>query len=90
MGATADVVCDPSDGYGLRRLAAFKADVLTALGHLFVEAILAGYRARAKRHGVEDVQCGALDWLRRVARRLGDEARKGTRWPLLGPVVPGV
>ena len=32
--------------YELRRLAAFKADVLTALARIFVEAVFASYRAR--------------------------------------------
>ena len=52
--------------YELRRLAAFKADVLTALGRIFVEAIFASYRARAKRGGVEDAQCGAVNFVQRV------------------------
>ena len=51
--------------YELRRLAAFKADVLTALGRLFVEAIFASYRARAKRDGVRDGQCGAINFVQR-------------------------
>jgi hypothetical protein len=46
--------------YELRRLAAFKADVLTAVGRIFVEAIFASYRARAKRHGIADGQGGAV------------------------------
>jgi hypothetical protein len=33
--------------YELRKLAAFTADVLTALGRTFVEAVFAVYRARA-------------------------------------------
>jgi hypothetical protein len=52
--------------FELRRLAAFKADVLTALGRIFVEAIFASYRARAKRGGVEDAQCGAVNFVQRV------------------------
>jgi hypothetical protein len=47
--------------YELRKLAAFKADVLTALGRIFVEAIFAGYRAGARRTGIEDAQCGAVE-----------------------------
>ena len=45
--------------FELRRLAAFKADVLTALGRIVVEAIFGSYAARAKRNGLEDTQCGA-------------------------------
>ena len=52
--------------YELRRLAAYKADVLTALGRIFVEAIFASYRARAKRRGIEDGQCGAVNFVQRV------------------------
>jgi hypothetical protein len=44
----------------LRRLAAFKADVLTALARIFVEAVFANYRARAKRTGIDDAQCGSV------------------------------
>jgi hypothetical protein len=51
--------------YELRKLAAFKADVLTAIGRIAVEAIFASYRARAKRHGVEDGQCGAINFVQR-------------------------
>ena len=51
--------------YELRRLAAFKADVLTAVGRIFVEAIFASYRARAKRDGIEDGQCGAVKFVQR-------------------------
>jgi hypothetical protein len=46
--------------YELRRLAAFKADVLTALARIFVEATFASYRARAKRNGFEFTQCGSV------------------------------
>jgi hypothetical protein len=46
--------------YELRRLAAFKADVLTALARIFVEAVFANYRARAKRTGINDAQCGSV------------------------------
>ena len=52
--------------YELRRLAAFKADVLTALGRIFVETIFASYRARAKRGGVVDSQCGAINFVHRA------------------------
>jgi hypothetical protein len=46
--------------FELRRLAAFKADVLTALARIFVEATFATYRARAKRAGVDGAQCGSV------------------------------
>jgi hypothetical protein len=52
--------------YELRKLAAFKADVLTALGRIFVEAIFADYRARARRTGIEDAQCGAVNFVHRA------------------------
>jgi hypothetical protein len=51
--------------YELRKLAAFKADVLTAFGRIAVEAIFAGYRARAKREGIKDGQCGAINFVQR-------------------------
>ena len=51
--------------YELRWLAAFKADVLTALGRICVEAIFASYRVRAKRGGI-DGQCGAVNFVQRV------------------------
>jgi hypothetical protein len=51
--------------YELRKLAAFKADVLTAFGRNAVEAIFAGYRARAKREGIKDGQCGAINFVQR-------------------------
>ena len=51
--------------YELRRLAAFKADVLTALGRMFVEAIFASYRTRAKKDGFEDGQCGSVTFVQR-------------------------
>jgi Putative transposase len=51
--------------YELRKLVAFKADVLTAIGRMAVEAIYATYRARAKRHGVQDGECGAINLVQR-------------------------
>jgi hypothetical protein len=51
--------------YELRRLAAFKADVLTALGRVFVEAIFTSYRTRAKKDGFEDGQCGSVTFVQR-------------------------
>ena len=46
--------------FELRRLAAFNADVLTALARIFVEVTFGSYRAGAKRAGIEDAQCGAV------------------------------
>lgn len=46
--------------YELRRLAAFKADVLTALARIFVEATFARYRAWAKRAGLDGTECGSV------------------------------
>ena len=46
--------------YELRRLAAFKADVLTALGRGFIDVVFASYRRRARRRGIADGQCGAI------------------------------
>ncbi len=51
--------------YELRKLAAFKAEVLTTIGRIAVEAIFASYRARANRRGVEDGQCGAINFVQR-------------------------
>jgi hypothetical protein len=49
----------------LRRLAARTADVLTALGRIFVDAVFARYRGRAKDEGVADAQCGAINFVQR-------------------------
>ena len=51
--------------YELRRRTAFKADVLTAIGRIAVEAIFASYRARAKRRGIAHGQCGAINIVQR-------------------------
>jgi hypothetical protein len=51
--------------YELRKLAAFKADVLTAIGRIAIETIFASYRARAKRQGIEDGHCGAVTFVQR-------------------------
>ena len=51
--------------YELRKLVAFKADVLTAVARIFVESVFASYRARAKRNGVEDPQCGSINFVQR-------------------------
>jgi hypothetical protein len=51
--------------YELRKLAAFKADVLTAIARIFVESVFALYRGRAKDDGVETPQCGAVNFVQR-------------------------
>ncbi|MGD0529759.1 MAG: transposase, partial [Polyangiaceae bacterium] len=51
--------------YEPRKLAAFQAEVLTALGRIFVDAIFASYRARAQQSGVEDGQGGAINFVQR-------------------------
>jgi hypothetical protein len=51
--------------YELRRLAAFKADVLTAVSRIFVESVFGAYRARAKRLGVAQPQCGSVTFVQR-------------------------
>jgi hypothetical protein len=51
--------------YELRKLAAFKADVLTALARTFVEAIFATYRKRAWCAGLPDAECGAVTLVQR-------------------------
>jgi len=51
--------------YELRRLAAFKADVLTALGRVFIDVVFASYRRRARRRGIADGQCGAINFVQR-------------------------
>jgi hypothetical protein len=56
--------------FELRRLAAGKADVLTALGRIFVETIFASYRARAKREGILGAQCGAINFVQRFGSSL--------------------
>jgi hypothetical protein len=80
--------------YELRQLAAFKADVLTAVARIFVEAVFAVYRQRAKRHGLEEAQCGAVTF--RAALRQPEPqrplprhgARRGLRPRPFG--MPGV
>ena len=51
--------------YELRRLAAFKADVLTAFARIFVEAVFASYRSRAGCDGIESPQCGSVNFVQR-------------------------
>ena len=56
--------------FELRKLAAFEAPALTALGRIFVDAIFGSYRARAKRRGLEEVQCGAINFVQRFGSSL--------------------
>jgi hypothetical protein len=51
--------------YELRRLAALKADVLTALARNFVGAVFARYRSRAGSDGIESPQCGSVNFVQR-------------------------
>jgi hypothetical protein len=51
--------------YELRRLVAFKADVLTAIARIFVESVFATYRTRAKGNGIENPQCGSVNFVQR-------------------------
>jgi hypothetical protein len=67
--------------YELRRVAAFKADALTVLGRVFVEAVFASYRRRAARQGiaVPVVPFGEADLVWRRAFADGRE-EIGLRW----------
>jgi len=56
--------------FELRILAAFRADVLSALSRFFVEAVSARHRARARREGVADPQCGAVTFVQRFGSSL--------------------
>ena len=56
--------------FELRRLAAFKPAVLTALTRIFVEAVFASYRTRAKRDGLDAAECGALTFVQRFGDSL--------------------
>jgi hypothetical protein len=51
--------------YELRKLVAFKADVLTAVARIFVESVFASYRGRARRDGIEDAQSGSINFVQR-------------------------
>jgi hypothetical protein len=51
--------------YELRKLVAFKAEVLTAIARLFVEGVFALYRARSKRAGADAPQCGSVNFVQR-------------------------
>jgi hypothetical protein len=51
--------------YELRRLAAFDARVLTSLSRIFVEAIVAHHRARAKDQGLDGAAGGSVTFVQR-------------------------
>jgi Transposase zinc-binding domain/Putative transposase len=56
--------------YELRKLVAFRADVLTAVARIFVDAVFAIYRARARRDGIEDARCGSINFVQRFGGSL--------------------
>ena len=56
--------------YELRRLAAFKQDVLGAVVRIFTDAVFASYRARARRDGIEGSEGGAVTFLQRFGGSL--------------------
>jgi hypothetical protein len=49
--------------FELRALAAFRADVLSALARLFVEAIFSRQRSWAKRQGLREAPSGAITFV---------------------------
>ncbi len=51
--------------YELRKLVAFKADVLTAIARIFVDSVFATYRTCAKRDGIENPQGGSVNFVQR-------------------------
>jgi hypothetical protein len=51
--------------YELRKLVAFRADVLTPIARIFVDSVFALYRERAKRDGVVARQCGVVNFVQR-------------------------
>lgn len=51
--------------FELRALAAFRADVLSALGRAFIEAVFARYRSWAKQEGIGDAPTGAVTHVQR-------------------------
>ena len=51
--------------FELRALAAFRADVLSAMGRMFIEAVFARYQAWAKREGLGDAPTGAVTHVQR-------------------------
>jgi hypothetical protein len=56
--------------FELRMLAAFRADVLSALSRIFVEAIFGRYRARARERGLVGTECGAVTFVQRFGSSL--------------------
>lgn len=56
--------------FELRPLAAFKADVLTALSRILVEAIFVAYRKRARADGLAGAECGAVTFVQRFGSSL--------------------
>ena len=51
--------------FELRALAAFRADVLSALARMFIEAVFTRYRSWAKREGLGDAPTGAVTHVQR-------------------------
>ena len=51
--------------FELRALAAFRADVLSALGRVFIEAVFARYRSWAKKEGLGEASTGAVTHVQR-------------------------
>jgi len=56
--------------FELRRIAAFKPVVLTALSRIFIDAVFAVYRARAELEGIKGAKCGALTFVQRFGGSL--------------------
>jgi hypothetical protein len=56
--------------YELRSLAAFKSSVLTATARIFVEAVFAANRSRAKSGGLSGAECGAVTFVQRYGGSL--------------------
>ena len=56
--------------YELRRLAAFKQDVLGAVVRIFTDAVFASYRSRAQREGIEGSEGGAVTFVQRFGGSL--------------------
>jgi hypothetical protein len=56
--------------FELRGLAAFRADVLSALVRIFIEAVFARYRARGRAQGIGDPQPGAVTFVQRFGSSL--------------------
>ena len=71
--------------FELRPLAAFNANVLTALSRIFIEAIFAAYRKRARRSGIVDAQCGAVTFVAEIRIEPQSQralSRRRARWRL--------